>query len=122
MGDFHEEYGSNPDGVVHIATICNLQDFLHDRTGFSKIATFIGGRKRIDYVLMSASPANALRLGGYDPPSYRFKGDHRGFFLDFDTTKLFGNTTSKLASPASRSVWSNDHPTCARFVEAKYKY
>jgi hypothetical protein len=122
MGDFNEEYGSDPDGMVHLATICNLQDVLDDRTGSSKFATFIGGRKRIDYVLMPAGPANALCLGGYESPSYRFKGDYRGFFLDFDTTKLFGNTTPKLASPASRSVRSNDHPTCARFVEAKYKY
>jgi endonuclease/exonuclease/phosphatase family metal-dependent hydrolase len=68
MGDFNEEYGSDPDGMVHIATICNLQDVLHDRTGSSKFATFIGGRKRIDYVLMSAGPATALCSEDTNPP------------------------------------------------------
>jgi hypothetical protein len=30
-------------------------------------------------------------------PHFCFKGDHRGLILEFDTNKLFGNTTPILA-------------------------
>jgi hypothetical protein len=122
MGDFNEAFGSDPTGLMHIASTCALIDVLHQRIGSTQFATFSGGRTRIDYVLMSHTPAAAVRHCGYEPPTYRFQGDHRGFFLDFDTDKLFGNTTPVLAQPASRNIVSSDRQNCAYYVEAKYKY
>jgi endonuclease/exonuclease/phosphatase family metal-dependent hydrolase len=97
MGDFNEPYGSVPSGIVHIAASCSLVDVLHRSIGSSKVATYSVGRSRIDYVLMSPHAAAAVRHCGYEPPDFRFKGDHRGFFLDFDTNKLFGNIKPTLA-------------------------
>jgi hypothetical protein len=71
---------------------------------------------------VSAGPDAAVRQCGVEPPAFRFKGDHQGLFLEFDTNKLFGNTAPILASPASRHVRSNDRTNCDRFVEAKFKY
>ena len=122
MGDFNEAYGADPSGLMHIASTCALVDVFHQRIGSTQFATFSGGRARIDYVLMSHNPATAVRHCGYEPPGFRFQGDHRGFFLDFDTDKLFGNTTPILAPPASRNIVSSDRQNCARYVEAKYKY
>jgi hypothetical protein len=71
---------------------------------------------------MSPDAAAAVRHCGYEPPDFRFKGDHRGFFLDFDTSRLFGNKTPTLASLASRNIVSNDRQNCARYIQAKYDY
>jgi hypothetical protein len=122
MGDFNEPYGTDPSGIVHIAASCSLADVLNRRIGSSNVATYSGGRSRIDYVLMSPHAAAAVRHCGYEPPDFRFKGDHRGFFLDFDTSRLFGNITPTLASLASRNIVSNDRQNCARYVQAKYDY
>jgi endonuclease/exonuclease/phosphatase family metal-dependent hydrolase len=93
MGDFNEEYGADPEGMIEIARFCSLVDIFHSRLGASQFATFIGGRTRIDYALASAGPAAAVRQCGFEPPAFRFKGDHRGPFLEFDTKE---NTTLTL--------------------------
>jgi endonuclease/exonuclease/phosphatase (EEP) superfamily protein YafD len=122
MGDFNEVYGADPDGILHIGIQCNLIDIMDRRLGFSNFATHATGRARIDYVLMSSTPAAAVVRGGYEPPGFRFFGDHRGLFLDFATDKLFGDITPILASPASRILVSSDKENCARYIEAKYRY
>jgi hypothetical protein len=101
MGDFNEVFGSDPSGMIHIASSCTLVVILHRRIGASSFATFVGGRSRFDYVLMSQNAESALRHGGYEPPGFRFKGDHRGFCLDFDTNTLFGNV-APVIFPQSR--------------------
>jgi endonuclease/exonuclease/phosphatase family metal-dependent hydrolase len=79
MGDLNEEYGADPEGMIEISTVCSLVDIFHRRLGSSPFATFIGGRTRIDYALVSARPAAAVRHCGFEPPAFRFKGDHRVF-------------------------------------------
>jgi hypothetical protein len=108
MEDFNEVFGSDPSGMIHIASSCTLVVILHRRIGASSFATFVGGRSRFDYVLMSQNAASALRHGGYEPPGFRFKGDHRGFCLDFDTNTLFGNVAPVMPPSASRNLVSND--------------
>jgi exonuclease III len=93
MGDFNEEYGSDSTGLSHIASTCSLVDVLHQRLGSSNFATYARGSTRIDYVLMSRKPAEAILKCGYEAPNHRFQGDHRVFFADFRTDKLFGTTT-----------------------------
>jgi hypothetical protein len=121
MGDFNEPYGSDPSGTVHIAASCSLVDVLHRRIGSSNFATYSGGRFRIDYVLMSPHAAAAVRHCGYEPPDFRFKDDHRVFFLDFDANRLFGNITPTLVSLASRNIVSKS-AELRRYIHAKYDY
>jgi endonuclease/exonuclease/phosphatase family metal-dependent hydrolase len=70
MGDFNEEYGADPEGMIEIATVCSLVDVFHRRLSTSQFATFIGGRTRIDYALVSAGPAAAVRQCGFEPPAF----------------------------------------------------
>jgi hypothetical protein len=49
--------------------------------GTSQFATFIVGRTRIDYALVSAGLAAAVRQCGFEPLAFRLKSDHRGLFL-----------------------------------------
>jgi hypothetical protein len=122
MGGFNEVFGSNPVCMIHIASSCTLVDIFHRRIGTSNFATFVGGRSGIDYVLMSQNAASALRHGGYEPPDFRFKGDRRAFFLDFDTNTLFGNIAPVMSPSAFRNLVSNERQNCARYVHAKYAY
>ncbi|KAG7373136.1 endonuclease/exonuclease/phosphatase family protein [Nitzschia inconspicua] len=93
MGDFNEPLGSDVRGILHIANSCALVDLLTLKIGTCRFKTYIGGSDRIDYVLVSPRVATACKAAGYEPVKYRFKGDHCGFFLDFDTTQLFRNAT-----------------------------
>jgi hypothetical protein len=70
MGDFNEEYGADPEGMIEIATVCSLVDVFHRRLGTSQFATFIGGRTRIDSALVLAGPAAAVRQCGFEPPAF----------------------------------------------------
>jgi hypothetical protein len=122
IGDFNEAFGSDPAGLSYIASQCSLFDVLDQKIGTSSFGTYATGTDRIDYALMSSIPAGAVTKCGFESPGYRLQGDHRGFFVDFITDRLFGNVTPALASPASRHISSNDRANCARFVAAKYKY
>ena len=93
------------------------------RIGHQNFGTHTSGSTRIDYALGSARFVTAVRNCGYETAAFRFpSSDHRGLFLDFDTTMLFGNSTPPLATPASRHINSRDRGNCIQFVNAKHKY
>jgi hypothetical protein len=48
--------------------------------------------------------SSAVTAVGYEPFHFTSATDHRGIFIDFDTYKLFGNTTNKLQSSQSRHL------------------
>jgi hypothetical protein len=56
MGDFSEVLGSDPAGMMHIASSCTLVHILQRRIKTSNFATFV------DYVLMSQNAVSALRM------------------------------------------------------------
>ncbi|KAG7367974.1 endonuclease/exonuclease/phosphatase family protein [Nitzschia inconspicua] len=122
MGDFNEPLGSEVRGMLHIANSCALVDLLALKIGTSSFNTYIGGSDRIDYVLVSPRVATACKAAGYEPVKYRFKGDHRGFFLDFDTTQLFQNATIPLPPPAARMIQSRHRPSCETYIRLKHQY
>jgi hypothetical protein len=55
--------------------------------------TYAQGSTRIDYALLLPDLVDAVELCGYEPFHKRVHSDHRGIFLDFDTSVLFGNDT-----------------------------
>ena len=123
VGDFNEVLGSDALGMQKVATECALLDIFQHRIGHQNFGTYAGGSTRIDYALGTARFVTALRQGGYETVAFRFpSSDHRGLFLDFDTTLLFGNSTPPLATPASRHINSRDRRNCIQFVNAKHKY
>jgi hypothetical protein len=58
---------------------------------------------------------------GYDPFNVRLSSDHRGFFLDFDTDKLFGNPTSDLASVKRRMLKANNTAQVTTYINKMYE-
>jgi Endonuclease/Exonuclease/phosphatase family len=122
MGDFNEALGDDEDGMSHIAASCTLVDLMAHKLHTTSFNTYIGGTNRIDYVLASPSIAAACTAAGYEPIKYRFKGDHRGLFMEFDTSALFGNDTVALAPPSTRRLQSRNRANCERYIRAKHKY
>jgi hypothetical protein len=60
---------------------------------------------------------------GYEPFRYRFKTDHRGFFMDsFDNSVLFGNVTPTLASSPSRTLFSKSTKQRTTYVNSRWLY
>lgn len=122
MGDFNEEFGSEQDGMKAVAAAGDLIDLMGSRLRHSSFSTYVGGTKRIDYVLASPAVVTACVHAGYDPFKYRFQGDHRGLYMDFDTAVLFGSDTPTLAPPSRRILSSKHKANRDRYLTAKHKY
>ncbi len=70
--------------------------------------TYARGLKSLDYALGSSRLQHAIVSMGYEPFNARLSPDHRGFFLDFDTHKLFGSPMQDLATPHWRMLKANN--------------
>ena len=122
VGDFNETMESPNSGIRTVAEEFGLVDILATRVGHTSFNTYNRGTTRIDFALCSPEVVAAVTKGGYEPFGYRPKGDHRPFYLDFNTISLFGNPTHQLASPSSRHISSNDLPNRKIYIEARHQY
>jgi hypothetical protein len=122
VGDFNETMESANSGIRTVADEFGLVDILATRVGHTTFNTYNRGTKRIDFALCSPEVVAAVTKGGYEPFGYRPKGDHRPFYIDFNTMALFGNPTYQLASPSSRHISSKDLPNRKTYIEARYAY
>lgn len=92
-----------------LALSCGLIDILsihHSERPFPP--TYLRGKKRIDYMLISASLQESVIRSGILPFNSIFDGDHRPCFLDLNGTQLFGGDTPPLVSPCQRSLQLSD--------------
>jgi exonuclease III len=122
VGDFNEPFGSDPDGLSFIAGELSLVNLAATRHPSMIVpATYSRGTKCLDYALGSARMRDALIALGYDPFNVRLSSDHRGFFLDFDTDKLFGNPTSDLASLKRRMLKANNTAQVTTYINKMYE-
>ncbi len=108
FGDFNEVLGADSAGIARMAREYNLIDVMHQTHALPDPATYARGRTRIDYVLASPAVFNSVNECGYEPFNEHFLSDHRGYFVDFDIHKLFGNELQRLASLPFRDVRGKD--------------
>ena len=120
MGDFNEVFGSDVDGIQKLATTCGLLDLMTLRHSSTPPATYARGRTRLDYALATDHVAQALSHSGYEPFNAKFPSDHRAYFLDFDTSKLFGTETQTLGKHADRILRSNNVTQTTQYIKVKY--
>ena len=112
MGDFNEHVTDQRSTLQRLALDCNLVDVwatLHPNK--VEPATYLYGRKRIDYILVSAPLVPAVTAIGYEPFHEYLPTDHRGVFVDFDTRALFGLDHTPLTTAPLRSLQSK-HAKC----------
>ncbi|KAI2489362.1 hypothetical protein MHU86_25235 [Fragilaria crotonensis] len=83
-------------------------------------ATYARGRKRLDYALATAHVAVSLSQAGYEPFNLKFPSDHRAYFLDFDTVRLFGTDTQQLGVHSERILRSNNVAQTTQYIKLKY--
>ena len=99
MGDFNEVF-EGQSGMMDVADALGMVDLLDVKLGTQKFGTHVRNEseERIDYALGSPRLVLAIRQCGYEPFGRNYKGDHRGFYIDFDTNTLFGNELHELMS------------------------
>jgi exonuclease III len=121
LGDFNEAFGSDPDGMVKIAMDNDLVNVMETWNSNSLPATYARGNKCIDYVLASPDILPAIVSAGYEPFNEKFHTDHRAYFIDFDTTLLFGSTTQHLSSLEPRIMSSTNITQVTQYIRKKYE-
>jgi hypothetical protein len=120
LGDFNEVFGTDLEGIQKVATTCGLLDLMSLRHSSTPPATYARGRTRLDYALATTHVANALTIAGYESFNARFPSDHRSYFLDFDTRKLFGRDTQALGRYSERILRSSNVAQTTQYIKAKY--
>ena len=89
MGDFNEVVGDDPKMMAKILVAGNLTDVHAHKHGHANIATYIRGRRRVDYCFVSPRLLEHVLRCGFDAFHSRKVCDHRGYFLDLSMIGLF---------------------------------
>ena len=116
LGDFNTPMDSPNSPLARLCEVCHLADpvsHLHDthqQTSYSRGATII------DFCLVSLETLPCVKTCGYLPLHQFCYSDHRGIFVDFDSTTLFGSKPPAIAKPASRSVRSTNPQSTTTFL------
>ena len=121
-GDFNEVFHSKSNSI-ELASTLGLVDILHEHIGHQNFSTHQRNlsNQRIDYSLVSPAISESLQRAGYLPFGMHYKGDHRGFFMDFNTNTLLGSEIHDIAHPSSRRLNSKNKQNRARYVKAKFE-
>ena len=109
MGDFNEVLGLRASGMTRLCSECGLKDVILDRHRQTNFATQEKGSTVIDYALVDPDLEDSIVACGYEPFRIRIMGDHRGIYLDVNTTAFFGVDTTPLASLENRDLNSKKH-------------
>jgi hypothetical protein len=122
VGDFNEVLGSELDGMSWVAADLELINLMQVRHHQAPPATYLRGKKCLDYGLATYQVARALRSCGYEAFNERFPTDHRAYYFDFDTKALFGNKTQTLAPLSLRILKSKNAEQVTQYIKLKYDY
>ena len=94
-------------GISHLAASCNLCDIIATKHPETKTtATYARGTKRIDFILISTTLVSKVKESGLLAFYDGIESDHRGMYVDFDTTLLFQDSTPHLYTQPSRKLSS----------------
>ena len=122
-GDFNEVLGlSDADGLERLCTECGLVDIILAKHGRTDFDTYIRGSSVLDYFLISPELEEAVLACGYEPYNIRTMGDHRAFYVDFDTVKLLGGTPTFSSKMASRDINSKKYHQIPTYFKHRIKH
>ena len=74
----------------------------------------------MDFGFATYRAARALKSAGYKAFNVRFPTDHRAYFFDFDTEKLFGKILQALASPMLCVLETNNVKQVTQYHRENY--
>jgi len=105
-----------------LAASCGLVDVLAEQHSSRPFPpTYIRGKKRLDYILVSSSIGHVIIRFGILPFNANFSGDHHSCFLDFDSDLLFSDLTSPFAPPCQRSLQLPDSKRVTKYREVLHE-
>jgi hypothetical protein len=81
-----------------LAKTCGLVDILQTHHTGEAPPTYNRGKKRLDYILISANISQAVLRSGILPFYSLFLSDHRPCYIDIDSNLLFNEATSQAPS------------------------
>jgi ribonuclease HI len=73
------------------------------------IITYQRGSRRLDYIFVSNRLAHSITRCGYLPYAQCIHSDHRGIFMDIDSSSLFGNLPPILPPTMRRLTTKHPH-------------
>ena len=120
MGDFNERIGVERNPTSAMLSEFGLVNLMLSRHSAPLPVTYARGRKCLDYGFATAHVAQALVACGYEAFNARYPTDHRPYFFDFDTDKLFGNATPSLSSPNQRILHSTNVKQVTQYIKILY--
>ena len=113
MGDFNEVVGDDPKMMAKVIAAGNLTDVHAHRHGHANIATYIRGRRQLDYCFVSPRILEHVLRCGFEAFHARKVCDHREYFVDLSMIGLFDRRLPAIVNPAERCICSN-HPRLVR--------
>ena len=117
LGDFNEEIGEDADGMIGVIQGLDMIDMMGARHNIGSPATYSRGRKCLDYGFATAPVCAALMACGYESFGHRFQSDHRAYFFDFDTRRLFGTQIQPLSKFEPRQLYSTNAKQVTRYLK-----
>ena len=103
LGDWNETCQGTSTSQKRCDEFGLVDIWLHFHPNHATITTYTRGpRLYFAPAPLSLTKNKAINIV-YKPFHYRFFTDHRGFYIDFDTTLLFGTTPTLVYNPQQRS-------------------
>ena len=123
-GDLNEVLGATGNGIDKLCQQFHLVDAMRYQHGPTPqgFATWVDGSKVLDYTLVDTGLLNSLSKCGYEPFDSRIHSDHRGMFIDFDASMLFGAENTQLANMARCRMHSTNPQQVTLCIKHKLKY
>ena len=120
MGNFNEVLGKNPSLMSNICLEHSMYDVLNKLHPHEiNKATYIRGKKRLDYFLLSNNFPQPSAMG-HCPYYYLYNSDHRPMFLDLPIDKKF-RIKNKIISNDIREI-SSKLDNITLFVDVVHKH
>ena len=122
VGDFNEQIGEEQDSMQSIINDIGLIDIMKHRHGGSLPATYARGQRCLDFAPATPHVINAVEQAGYEAFNARYQTDHRAYFVDLSTDKLFGIQIQPLSKHEPRVLKANNLKQVTAYIKAKHKY
>ena len=113
MGDFNEVVDDDPKMMAKVKAAGNLTDVHAHKHSHANVATYMRGRRRLDYCFVSPRILEHVLRCGFEAFYARKVCDHRGYFVDLSMIGLFDRRLQPIVNPAERCIHSN-HPRPVR--------
>jgi hypothetical protein len=121
LGDFNENIGTNPNLMASICSSIGLSDAVeHIHPQSENVPTYIRGRRRLDYGLLSHSLLPAVTASGLNQFHEISSSDHRALFIDLQLNHIFHPTTP-IVNATLRHI-NSDSSAAKDFVAHAYEH